>query len=176
MMEKHKMKATTANHFNRRQVIGSGLGAGALAVIAPVIAGAASTNANHTASVTGQDGSQVVIGAWTEPPTLLSGAPVNGASYQQIQRIIANGLVRLGYPAFEVEPDLAESWDISEDNLVHTFHLRDDVTWHDGAPFTANDVKFTYDVVTDPEWPGAWTPTSPRSPAPPSTRRGRPRT
>ena len=100
-------------------------------------------------------GSQVVIGAWTEPATLLSGAPVTGAAYQQIQRIIANGLTRLGYPNFEVQPDLAQSWEVSEDGLVHTFTLRSGVTWQDGQPFTAQDVKFTYDLVSHPEWPGA---------------------
>jgi len=46
-----------------------------------------------------------VIGAWAEPATLLPGAPVTGAAYQQIQRIIANGLTKLGYPSFEVEPE-----------------------------------------------------------------------
>lgn len=105
-------------------------------------------------SIAQDGGSQVVIGAWAEPATLLSGAPVTGASYQQIQRIIANGLVKLAYPSFEVEPDLAETWEVSEDSLVHTFTLRSGVTWHDGEPFTADDVKFTYDLVTNVEWPG----------------------
>jgi peptide/nickel transport system substrate-binding protein len=102
-----------------------------------------------------QGGSQVVIGAWAEPATLLSGAPVTGAAYQQIQRIIANGLTKLGYPSFEVEPDLAESWQVSEDALVYTFTLRSGVKWQDGQPFTAADVKFTFDLVSHPEWPGA---------------------
>ncbi len=102
-----------------------------------------------------EDGSQVVIGAWAEPATLLSGAPVTGAVYQQIQRIIANGLTKLAYPGFEVEPDLAESWQVSEDALVYNFTLRSGVKWQDGQPFTAADVKYTFDVVSDPEWPGA---------------------
>lgn len=143
---------------NRRRLLQSAAAsgvAGAAISAATMTTGAASPSSALPASSSNQDGgSQVVIGAWAEPATLLSGAPVTGASYQQIQRIIANGLVKLGYPSFEVEPDLAESWEVSEDNLVHTFTLRPGVTWHDGAPFTAEDVKFTYDLVTDAEWPG----------------------
>src|SRR5690606_9690670 len=40
-------------------------------------------------------------------------------------------------------PHLAERWEISEDGLVYTFHLRKDVRWHDGRPFTAKDVVFS---------------------------------
>ena len=43
-------------------------------------------------------------------------------------------------------PRLATSWDISEDGLTYTFHLAEGVTWHDGEPFTADDVAF--DLVT----------------------------
>ncbi len=42
--------------------------------------------------------------------------------------------------------DLAESWEISTDQKTWTFHLRPGVTWHDGEPFTANDVKFTIEL------------------------------
>jgi peptide/nickel transport system substrate-binding protein len=48
---------------------------------------------------------------------------------------------------FRTEPDLAESWKISPDGLTYTFVLRDGVTWHDGKPFTAHDVKFTVDEL-----------------------------
>ena len=42
--------------------------------------------------------------------------------------------------------DLAESWEISSDQKTWTFHLRPGVTWHDGEPFTAKDVKFTIEL------------------------------
>ena len=46
---------------------------------------------------------------------------------------------------FQAEyPNLAHSWDISDDRLQYTFHLRDDVRWHDGKPFTAHDVETTF--------------------------------
>jgi len=48
-------------------------------------------------------------------------------------------------------PYLAESWEVSDDLTELTFHLRDDVFWHDGEPTTAYDVEFTYLRDTDPE-------------------------
>jgi peptide/nickel transport system substrate-binding protein len=48
-----------------------------------------------------------------------------------------------------VIPDLAERWEISDDSLTFTYYLRKDVVWHDGEPFTAHDVKFTYDTILD---------------------------
>ncbi len=48
------------------------------------------------------------------------------------------------------QPLLAHSWDISEDGLSYTFYLRDDVTWHDGEPFDAYDVYFTYQLIANP--------------------------
>jgi peptide/nickel transport system substrate-binding protein len=60
-----------------------------------------------------------------------------------------NGLTRIK-PDLTIEPALAESWDISDDGLVYTFHLRQGVTFHDGTPFTADDVAFTYARLLDP--------------------------
>src|SRR5712664_1514265 len=47
-----------------------------------------------------------------------------------------------------IVPDLATSWSWSEDGTELTFLLRQGVTWHDGRPFTANDVKCTWDLLT----------------------------
>ncbi|MHB1294953.1 MAG: ABC transporter substrate-binding protein [Anaerolineae bacterium] len=54
----------------------------------------------------------------------------------------------------EILPDLARAWDISGDGTVYTFYLREDVTWHDGAPFTADDVVFTINAIQNPEFQG----------------------
>ena len=43
----------------------------------------------------------------------------------------------------DIRPGLAESWDISDDNMVYTFHLKSGVKFHNGEPFTAADAKFT---------------------------------
>jgi peptide/nickel transport system substrate-binding protein len=50
-----------------------------------------------------------------------------------------------------IEGDLTESWEASEDGKVWTFHLRQDVKWQDGEPFTADDVLFTFQAIQDPE-------------------------
>lgn len=50
-----------------------------------------------------------------------------------------------------VLPHLAEEWEFSEDGTELTFTLRDDVTWSDGEPFTAEDVAFTWQLVIDGE-------------------------
>ncbi|MEO0509446.1 MAG: ABC transporter substrate-binding protein [Verrucomicrobiota bacterium] len=55
-----------------------------------------------------------------------------------------NGLITLHPETGEIIPNLAKSWEISEDNLVYTFHLRRGVHWSDGHPFTAEDVIFTW--------------------------------
>ncbi|MFC7675654.1 ABC transporter substrate-binding protein [Mycolicibacterium sp. GCM10028919] len=49
----------------------------------------------------------------------------------------------------EMQPALAESWTVSPDQLAWTFRLRDGVTWHDGSPFTADDVVYSYRRIID---------------------------
>lgn len=66
----------------------------------------------------------------------------NGTDYNVFCSIF-DGLVRFdGSNQFDVIPDLAESWDISEDQMEFTFHLRE-AKWSDGSDFTADDVVFT---------------------------------
>lgn len=50
----------------------------------------------------------------------------------------------------EIIPELAESWEISDDHKTFTFHIRKDVYWHDGEKLTGEDVKYTYDKIMDP--------------------------
>ena len=61
-----------------------------------------------------------------------------------------SGLVRLGED-LEVVPDLAERWEVDNTGLVYTFTLRDDITFHDGRPITADDFKYSIERATDPE-------------------------
>lgn len=67
-----------------------------------------------------------------------------------------NGYLYVIAPDGTFQPDLAHSWDISDDNQVITFYLREDVTFHDGSPFTANDVVFTFSSILDPDFGSTW--------------------
>ena len=62
---------------------------------------------------------------------------------------IFSGLVQLGTDLAPI-PDLAERWEISPDGLVYTFYLREGVTFHDGSPLTAEDVKYSWERAANP--------------------------
>lgn len=66
---------------------------------------------------------------------------------------IYEGFTELNGVTTAIEPALAEKWTFSKDGLVWTFFLRKGVTWHDGRPFTADDVIFTLDMVYDERIP-----------------------
>ena len=51
----------------------------------------------------------------------------------------------------QVVPGLAERWEYDAESCTYTFHLREGVRWHDGAPLSAGDVKFTIEAIMDPE-------------------------
>ena len=80
-------------------------------------------------------------------PNITSDAPSH-----EVGALVYDGLVQADRNLNYV-PQLAESWTFSEDCLSLTFALRRDVTWHDGRPFTADDVVFTYHTMMNPKTP-----------------------
>ncbi len=66
-----------------------------------------------------------------------------------VQKWTFNKLITLDRNG-ELIPDLAESYTVSDDGTVFTFKLREDVTWHDGEPFNAEDVVFTFNYLLNP--------------------------
>jgi len=68
-----------------------------------------------------------------------------------VTKVLFNGLTKPDERTQSPVPDLAESWSVSADGLVWTFKIRRGVKWQDGAPFTADDVKYTMDLVRDPK-------------------------
>lgn len=99
-------------------------------------------------------GDSLVEGTIGEASTLI---PIlaSDASSHAVAGQVYNGLVKYD-KNLNIVGDLAESFEISADGLTITFHLRRGVKWHDGAPFSARDVLYTYRVTIDPKTPTAY--------------------
>jgi peptide/nickel transport system substrate-binding protein len=94
-------------------------------------------------------GGTLTIGSLVEPPAL---DPFHQAADARIQVsvLMYQGLVYEdadGVP----QPLLATGWELSDDGKTYTFHLREGVVFHTGEPMTAEDVKYSYDYLRDPE-------------------------
>jgi len=95
----------------------------------------------------------ILVVATTQDPTGLDPVIAWGnASFQVIGQMY-NGLTKYRTGTFEVEPALAESWEISSDGLTYTFHLRKDVLFHDGTSFDADALFFNIDRTLNKENP-----------------------
>ena len=88
-----------------------------------------------------------VTSAILSDPLTFNLAIATDATSAGIAGSLFDGLTQVSWLTDEVEPSLAESWETSEDGLTWTFRLRQDVRWHDGAPFTAEDVAFTFNQI-----------------------------
>lgn len=88
-------------------------------------------------------------GSIADARTLLPVLASDSAS-SEICGNVFNGLVKYD-KNLNLVGDLAKGWEVLEDGLAIIFHLRDNVRWHDGTPFTARDVEFTYQTLIDPE-------------------------
>jgi peptide/nickel transport system substrate-binding protein len=99
-------------------------------------------------------GRRLVTATLSDPktfnPVLVTDAASSGALSPLFE-----GLVKTNPKTTRIEPELAESWEWSEDGKVCTFKLRRDVRWHDGKPLTAADVAFTFDAIYDDRVPNS---------------------
>lgn len=116
-------------------------------------AAAAGTKTAET-SAAGASGEKIVrIGITAAPSGVFLQQLVSDDYNNAITNYIYEPLVGMDENA-EYIPHLAKSWDVSEDNRTITFHLEEGVKWHDGEDFTADDVKFTFELMSDPEYAG----------------------
>lgn len=97
-----------------------------------------------------QDGDWIVLRLGAEPATLNPYLESSGAYTTQIVANVIEPLITRDNETLEWKPLIAESWEISEDHLTYTFNLRKDVTFSDGVPLTAHDVKFTIETILEP--------------------------
>ena len=94
----------------------------------------------------GKAGRSLTLATVSEPLTL-NLALANDTGSSSVLGYLFEGLTVTSWLTDEVQPALAESWERSEDGLTWTFSLREGVTWHDGTPFTAHDVDFTFNRI-----------------------------
>lgn len=92
--------------------------------------------------------SQTVTILQAEPPESLEPGNMGGTYNMSVLATMYENLVALD-ENLERTPGLATEWSASEDGLVWTFKLREGVTFHDGTPFDAEAVKFTFDRLLD---------------------------
>ena len=97
----------------------------------------------------GQDGGEIVFGLSFSIDTLDPGA-TSFSGVEIIDGHVFDTLVKQN-PLGTFHPGLATEWEVNEDATEYTFTLREDVTFHDGTPFNADAVKFTFDRIVDPE-------------------------
>ncbi|MBI3087735.1 MAG: peptide-binding protein [Candidatus Omnitrophica bacterium] len=98
-----------------------------------------------------QAGDTLVAGSIGDARNLIPILASDSAS-ADICGLVFNGLVKYA-PDLTLVGDLAERWEVQEGGLVIVFHLRPGVRWHDEVPFTAQDVRFTYERLVDPGTP-----------------------
>ena len=104
-------------------------------------------NAETFAYTIGQPGGTLTYSTISEPLTF-NLALANDSGSSGYLSYLFEGLTEISWLTNQVEPSLAESWERSDDGLTWTFHLHRDVQWHDGQPFTAHDVDFTFNRIT----------------------------
>lgn len=103
---------------------------------------------SSAAPPTGQRGGVVRFPVGSDPVPNPISVPGGLASIFS-NKLLFNSLIRYNSRTLNPEGDLAERWDFSADGKELTFKLRSGVKWHDGQPFTAEDVKFTFDTMLD---------------------------
>ncbi len=98
---------------------------------------------------TGPSGDIILVGNGTEPegldPHIVTGIPEH-----HVLLTLFEGLVRMDPNDLSPIPGVAERWEVSEDGLTYTFHLRADAQWSDGSPLTSKDFAYAWRRMLTP--------------------------
>lgn len=99
-------------------------------------------------------GGTLVIGTYNSP-TIINPILTSHSISAALMELIFNSLVRVNHEG-QLIPGLAQSWDVSDDGMEYVFYIEKGVHFHDGKELTANDIKFTYDMIADPKNQSHW--------------------
>lgn len=125
----------------------------AVAAVAAALALASCTSGGDPqsgGSSAGADDNRVIVVGQTTGVSQLDPNITTLTAERVMWNLLWDGLTTQS-PSGQVEGELAEAWQISEDHLTWTFQLREGVTFHDGRPFVADDVEQTLERVLDPD-------------------------
>lgn len=150
--------------MKRRDLFRASAGFAGSVAIANVLKGCASPEASAPSDAAAEDGATAAAGTDATLTVVQGGGfpnsldlhrvgtnrPAYGVSWAIYDRLMTFGKKTLddgsiSYDYTVLEPELAESWEFAEDGMSVTFKLRQDATFHDGTPVTANDVKWSFD-------------------------------
>jgi len=143
---------------SRRRLLGRAAALGvSLSAFSGLAASASGGSASRGTGLAGvfQEASPVPVAGGTlnvalqADPSTLDPLKAGLTAIWKVIEHINDSVIRVD-PSLAPVPGLAESWEISEDGTVYTFHLRSGITFHDGAPFTSDDVVFSWTRVLDP--------------------------
>lgn len=120
------------------------------AVLFLAACGGGTEDGDTPADSTGSGTDEIVIGSVNEPTGLQRFVGGSSGISQTMTRNVYEGLVAIDVDG-AIIPALAEDWEISEDGLTYTFHLREGVTFHDGTPLTADDAVWALTEIISEE-------------------------
>lgn len=138
-----------ARRFIFKAVVG-GLCAATCAALLAACTGPASTAGGGASASASGSNSTLNMFLYQNPAGVFSPlAPASGPD-QQTMSLIYEGLLGVDNN-YQLQPEIASSYDVSPDSTTFTFHLRPGLKWSDGQPLTSADVLFTYDVMANPK-------------------------
>ncbi len=162
MKSSHNDDGTTRKGMTRRQLLQAGAVAGVGAGLAGSGflsagcggdgGGGGGTSASPSAAASGQAKAGGIFTLATDqlfPNQVLDTLKNTEDGVDAVQGMLREGLITYDFD-FVVQPRLAERWETNEELTEYTFHMRPNVTWHDGSPFTARDAAYSIERILDP--------------------------
>ena len=159
----NRMAARDPRHFTRRKLL-SAAAAGAVGVTTAGLLGPADLfasphNANINRAALGQSSNggvlALALNGYSDAKGFNQAIFYDSATWFLSTAIFSRLTVMDYGPNFDIHPQLASKWNVSEDARVYTFNLVNNAKWHDGEPVTAADVKMTYEGIVQQKGPAA---------------------